>query len=334
MPALICEGLNLKNHMSHIVADVGGTNARFALVRPSMAEIEHMENLKVKDFQNISDAFRHFMRNRDIGEGTRACIAFAGPIDGDQVRLTNGDWSFSVKQTKADLALDRLLLINDFKAQAAALPHITDDQLIFLGGRMPVDGRPKLIIGPGTGLGVAAVVPNRDGNFIIESEGGHIGLSPFSKREIAVHRVLLEQFGRVSAERVLSGSGLRNLHMALLKIDGQEPDRKTESEIISGASDGTSAICVEALDLFFAYLGDVAGDLALAFGSLGGVYIAGGIAPRIYEALAKSEFRARFESKGRLAHMVRDIPTYLVMSEHAGLIGASACLSDSTSRSA
>jgi len=330
MPASICEALNLKNHIPHIVADVGGTNARFALTRPGIAEVEHMETLQVKDFNHISDAFRVFMRGRDIGEGTHACVAFAGPIEGDQVRLTNGDWAFSVEQTRGDLALERLLLINDFKAQAAALPFIPDDHLILLGGGESVVGRPKLVIGPGTGLGVAATVPGPAGHTIIESEGGHIGLSPSTSREMAVHHVLIEKFGRVSAERILCGAGLRNLYAALHTIDGRHLVERTEAEIVSGALDEGSALCVETLDMFFAYLGTVAGDLALAFGSLGGVYIAGGIIPRVYESLATSAFRARFEAKGRLAPMLKNIPTYLVMSEHAGLIGASACLSEST----
>ncbi len=331
MRVSVCEGLNLKTPMPYIVADVGGTNARFALAQPGRAEVEDMETLKVKDFEHISDAFRHFMRSHGIAGRTRACVAFAGPIEGDRVSLTNGGWAFSVEQTRDDLALERLLLVNDFKAQAAAIPYLPDVHLLPVGGGTPMEGRAKLVIGPGTGLGVAAAVPSVNGHLIIESEGGHMGFSPSSARELAVYQVLLKKFGRVSAERILCGAGLRNLYEALHAIDGRELIERTEAEIVSGALNETSEVCEETLAMFFACLGTVAGDLALAFNSWGGVYIAGGIIPRVHEALAKSAFRARFEAKGRLTQTLEKIPTYLVMSEHAGLIGASACLCESTS---
>ena len=171
-----------------IVADVGGTNARFALAAPGGADISDVEILKVGDYAHIGDAFRAYMGNHGLNDVRSACVALAGPIEGDHVRLTNGDWAFSVEQTRSDLVLERLALVNDFKAQAAALPYLPDDQLRLTGGTQPIEGRPKLIIGPGTGLGVGAVVPSQGGYTIIESEGGHIGLSPVSDREIAIHQ--------------------------------------------------------------------------------------------------------------------------------------------------
>ncbi len=311
---------------THIVADIGGTNARFALVDAGSTAIVTTLTLQVKDFGNLTSAFRHFVDELKIVPPRRACIALAGPIEGDHVRLTNGDWSFSIENTRTELGLEQLLLVNDFKAQASALPYFENEQLLLLGGQSPIAGRAKVIVGPGTGLGVAASVPSNGGYTIIQGEGGHMGLSPASDLEMAVHQLLLQQYGRVSAERILCGAGLRNLYLTLNKLQAEADGEKSEAQIVADAIDGTSANCRKALDLFLAYLGAVAGDLALTFGALGGVYIAGGIAPRLVEQIGKSDFRARFEQKGRLAHMVKDVPTYLVLSKHAGLIGAAACL--------
>jgi len=318
----------MMSELPNVVADVGGTNARFALVNPGETEVFNAETLPVKDFENLSSAFRHYANGNGLVGTKRLCVALAGPIDGDDVQLTNGDWAFSISDTRSELGLLSLILINDFKAQAMALAYIGEDQLVLLGGRTPVQGRPKVIVGPGTGLGVAALVPNGERYTVVESEGGHSGLAPTSEHDIAIYRKLLQQYGRVSAERVLCGAGLRNLYSTLGELDGVETGSYTEAEIVEEALAGTDASCLKALDVFLAYLGAVAGDFALTFGALGGVYIAGGIVPRVKDHIANTEFRSRFEAKGRLSYMQKDIPTYLVMSEHAGLIGAAACLND------
>lgn len=321
----------MMSDVPHVVADVGGTNARFALATPGATDVFDPETLQVQDFGSFSSAFRHYARNKGLTDTRRACVALAGPIDGDQVRLTNGAWAFSIEQTRSELGLKKLLLVNDFKAQATALSHIDDEQLILLGGSAPVAGRPKMIVGPGTGLGVAALIPNGAGYTVVESEGGHTGLAPTSQEEIEVYQKLLHQYGRVSAERVLCGAGLRNLYRTLCELDAIAVRPLTEAEVVEEAISGRDAECLKALDMFLAYLGTVAGDLALTFGALGGVYIAGGIVPRVKDHIATTEFRTRFEAKGRLSYMQKDIPTYLVMSEHAGLIGAAACLNEKIS---
>ncbi len=312
-----------------VVADVGGTNARFAMVQPGSTEIYNAETLAVKDFVCLGTAFRDYTSRRGLASAEQACVALAGPIKGDQVQLTNGDWKFSVSQTRSDLGLDKLVVINDFKAQALALAHMDNDHLFSLGGDAPVDARPKVILGPGTGLGVAAVVPTESGFAVVESEGGHVGISPLTDSDIAVYRKLLKQYGRVSAERILCGSGLRNLYRTLCELEDQVIQPFTEAEIVECATQKKDELCLKALNFFMAYLGAVAGDLALTFGANGGVYIAGGIVPRLKDHIAKTEFRHQFEAKGRLAYMVKDIPTYLVTSEHTGLIGAAAHLNTS-----
>lgn len=313
----------------YIVADVGGTNARFALVPPNSTDVYNAETLKVKDFAHIADAFRHYIKNQNITDPDQACVALAGPVEGDQVHLTNGDWAFSVEQTRQDLGLQKLQVINDFKAQAAAIPYLKQDELLLLGGKEPVAGRFKVIVGPGTGLGVAGAIETSDGVLIVQGEGGHIGLSPTTDREMAVHQKLLEQYGRVSAERIVCGSGLRKLHQTLQELDGRSENPRTEAEVVAMALAGDDATCSEALDMFLAYLGAVAGDQALTFGAVGGVYIAGGIVPRVKDYIANSQFRTRFEAKGRLTHMIKNIPTYLVMARKSGVIGAAACLIES-----
>ena len=312
----------------YIVADVGGTNARFGLVRPNGTDVYNTETLQVRDFDHISEAFRSFINKQNLTNPVQACVALAGPVEGDQVQLTNGDWAFSVEQTRVGLGLQKLLLVNDFKAQAAAIPYIKDDQLFLLGGKQPVEDRFKVIVGPGTGLGVAGASKTKDGFLIVQGEGGHIGLSPTTDREIEVHKKLLQQYGRVSAERIICGSGLRNLYQTLQELNKDPKGTMTEAEVVAHALEGDDPVCVEALDIFLAYLGAVAGDLALTFGALGGVYIAGGIAPRVKDYVIGSQFRHRFEAKGRLSHMIKDVPTYLVMSKHAGLIGAAVCLNE------
>lgn len=313
----------------HIVADVGGTNARFALVQPGTMDIYNTETLQVRDFAHIADAFRRYISNQGLSEPNQACVALAGPVEGDQVHLTNGDWAFSIEQTRQDLGLEKLEVINDFKAQAAAISYIGDDQLVLLGGGAPVEDRFKVIVGPGTGLGVAGAVKSQDELLIVQGEGGHIGLSPTTDREIAVHQILLKQYGRVSAERIVCGSGLRKLHQTLRQLDKNPEIARTEAEVVALALAGDDAVCSEALDMFLAYLGAVAGDLALTFGAVGGVYIAGGIVPRVKDYVSTSQFRSRFEAKGRLSHMVKNIPTYLIMSKSSGVIGAAACLKES-----
>lgn len=318
----------MSEELPHVVADVGGTNARFALVAPGTTAVARVQILRVGDFAHITDAFKHFLQQEGLSHPTKACVALAGPVDEDQVRLTNGSWQFSAEQTRQDLGLETLLMVNDFKAQAAAIPYLEGDDLIKLGGGVADDDRFKVVLGPGTGLGVAATIKLENTHLIVQGEGGHIGLSPTTDREIAVHRSLLQLYGRVSAERIICGSGLRNLYKTLREIDGLPDISRSEPEIVADAIAEGDPLCRETLDIFLAYLGAVAGDQALTFGARGGVYIAGGIIPRVKDYIDQSDFRTRFEAKGRLAHVVRDIPTYLVMSRHSGLIGAAACLKE------
>jgi len=307
-----------------LVADIGGTNVRFALVAdaaPGDAGV-----LSTADFPDVTAAAEDYLSRTGGVRPTVACFAVACPVRGDRIVLTNSPWSFSIEAVRRRLGLERLLVVNDFKALGAAVPLLRADERARIGGRDPVAGRPAALLGPGTGLGVAALVPCGDDIEVVEGEGGHIGFAPADEREIELLRLLARRYGRVSAERVLSGPGLVAVHEALATLRGVTAERLDAAQIVERGRAGTDALCRETLDLFCAALGTVAGDLALLFGAHGGVFIGGGIAPRIVELLAHSDFRRRFEDKGRIAGFIADVPAFVITAEMPALSGAAALL--------
>ena len=212
-------------------------------------------------------------------------------------------------------------LLNDFEAVAWSLPHISGDKLQQIGGRQAVEGAPLVALGPGTGLGMAANIPHGHDYLVLSSEGGHSTMAGSTEREDAVIACLRQRFGHVSSERVLSGSGLENLHQALAVLDGIVLPKRRAAEITRDGVEGTCATCRAAIEMFCAMLGTVAGNLALTLGAKGGIYIAGGILRHMPDYLARSQFRARFEDKGRSRKYLEPIPVYLVLDEDVAFIG-------------
>jgi glucokinase len=310
-----------------LLADIGGTNARFALQQAGSEGFADIEVLACGAYPAIEDAVRAYLRNaaaRGLAvEGLRdAAIAIANPVEGDEVSMTNHCWRFSIGALKASLALRTLLVVNDFAALAMSLPHLREEQRERIGGGAELAGKPIGLIGPGTGLGVSGVIPCGGRWIALAGEGGHASFAPVTKQEMKILQALWEEYGHVSAERLLSGMGLELIHRAL---SGQ---RLPAAEITARALDGGSIACRETVDTFCAVLGSVAGNVALTLGATGGMYIGGGIVPRLGRLFAASRFRERFEGKGRLSGYLARIPTWLIVEEYPALRGVAAMLDD------
>ncbi len=311
-----------------LVADVGGTHARFASQFAPGAPLVETGRYACADFPSLQDALRHHIDTRRLPQPAEAAIGIATPITGDAVRMTNNAWSFSIAQMKASLGLQRLLVINDFTALALALPALPASDLQAIGGGSAQAGGAMALIGAGTGLGVSGLLRAEDGSYVpIAGEGGHVSLSTASAEEDAVLGVLRGRFGHVSAERVLSGPGIENLYRALSELRGVPASLANASEVTGAALAGSDAMALDALSLFSSLLGQAAGNLALTLGARGGVYIGGGIVPKLGSAFDAALFRERFEDKGRFAAYLAAIPTLLIKSsDEAALLGASRAL--------
>jgi glucokinase len=311
---------------TRLIGDVGGTNARFGWQTDPAAPLTLIERLPCADFESIDAAIQTYLNNHGLPTPRSCAIGIATPITGDRVQMTNHHWSFSISALKNHYQFEQFMVINDFTALALALPEIARSELHQIGPGAEVEGSPKALIGAGTGLGVSGLIPGGKRDWVpISGEGGHVSLSAQTEEEAAVIAHLRAGFGHVSAERVLSGPGLVNLYNASAAIDSRSPAFDTPEKILQ-ASD-SDPDCKRAVQWFCAFLGSVAGDLALTLGARGGVYIGGGIAPRLLAPLEVSMFRARFEDKGRFRSYLSTIPTSVIVSEHSpALIGAARAL--------
>lgn len=320
--------LNQEITYPRLLGDIGGTNARFAWQATEGAPLTDIATLPAADHATLLDAIRAYLASQGK-TGPRWCaIGIANPITGDRVQMTNHHWSFSISEVKAALGLDRFLLINDFTALALSLPALERHQLRQVGGGDAVEGGPIALLGPGTGLGVSGLLQTPSGQSVpINGEGGHVTLGGATDREDAVIAALRRRYGHASAERALSGPGLVALYEALCEVDGEAARPMTAAAITAAAAVGSDARAVETESIFLSLLGTVAGNLALSLGARGGVYIGGGIVPRLGERILSSAFRSRFESKGRFQAYLAAIPVYVVAAETSpALVGAARAL--------
>ena len=311
-----------------LLGDIGGTNARFAWQAAPGGPLTDIATLPAADHATLLDAIRAYLQTHGKS-GPRWCaIGIANPITGDRVQMTNHHWSFSISDTQDALGLDRFLLINDFTALALSLPALERAQLRQAGGGEPVAGGPIALLGPGTGLGVSGLLHTPTGQGVpLNGEGGHVTLGGVTDREDAVVAALRRRFGHASAERALSGPGLVNLYEALCEVDGVAARPMTAAAVTAAALSGADPVAVEAEAIFFSLLGTVAGNLALSLGARAGVYIGGGIVPRLGERILSSSFRARFEGKGRFQLYLAAIPVFVVAAETSpALVGAARAL--------
>lgn len=312
-----------------LLADVGGTNARFAWQASAGAPISDVRVLPCADYPTLPAAMHAYLDGLNQGRPLAAAIAIANPITGDEVRMTNHHWVFSQSAVKAEFGLQTLQLLNDFTALALALPVLPADELRQVGGTTAVPDAPIALLGAGTGLGVSGLLPDRRGGWLpINGEGGHVTLPAVSARERLVMDGLIQRYGRASAERLLCGQGLVDACAILCAADGV-PERTLAhaAEVTEAALANQLPQAVEALTHFCALLGSVAGNLALTLGARGGVYIGGGIVPRLGDAFERSPFRQRFEAKGRFSAYLQAIPVWVITSSQSpALMGAARAL--------
>lgn len=313
-----------------LVADIGGSNARFGWVAQAGEPVRHIHKLPVVEFESLHAAAEAYLKMISAegvhGRPRRAALALATALEGDRVELTNSHWSFSRRQLTADLALDELQLLNDFEALALSLPRLTSDQVQPVPG--PALAAPQgtlAVIGPGTGLGVGGVIHTPNGWVALPGEGGHMTLAPINDYESDLIAVVRRELPHVSAERLLSGIGLPALHFSVATLEGQPPAQRLTAEQILERST-SDPVCGKTVDQFCAFLGSFAGCVALTLGARGGVYIGGGIVPRLGQRFFQSAFRDRFEAKGRFASYLAGIPCVLITDTLAALSGAALSL--------
>jgi len=318
-----------------LIADIGGTNARFALLHNG--SIKNNITLKGDDYPDFVSAYNDYLakidnpkvNNPEIKKPkiTEAAIAIANPIDGDRIKMTNHDWAFSIEESRLALGLERLIFKNDFAALALSIPFLKPSDLQQIGGGNIKESSPIGILGPGTGLGVSGLIQAGENRWLpIVGEGGHVSLSPSNKRESEILEWCWQEYPHVSAERLVSGMGLQTIYHAINHLNGideQYVKPLLPQQISEKGLKQTDEICEEALDLFCGFLGTVAGNLALTLGAKGGIYIGGGIVPKLGDYFEKSAFRQKFEDKGRFTDYLKEIPVFVIHAKYPALIGIS-----------
>lgn len=315
--------------MKVIAGDIGGTNARFAIIEGNTIIFER--HYPSRDFDKFEDVFAVFVEDAPEPVPSRACLAVAGVLEGNGVEATNIPWTIDGHDLKKRFGLETLHLINDFEAAAWGITVLHKDHLVQIGGGKPISDGPKAVLGAGTGLGQAILAPCSEGYKVLPTEGGHVDFAPRNKEEIRLLRYLMKEFPHVSIERILSGPGLVHIYEFLREERGSREgiffkqsvhEKDRAAFITKHAVQGTDDLCQQTVSMFCSIYGAEAGNLALKCLATGGVYVAGGIAPKILPILSEGGFRQAFESKGRMEKVLKHIPTYVVISPQLGLLGA------------
>ncbi|CAG4890017.1 bifunctional transcriptional regulator/glucokinase [Paraburkholderia saeva] len=317
-----------------LLADIGGTNARFAL-ETGPGEISQVLVYPCAEYPGVAEVIKKYLKDTKIGRVNHAAIAIANPVDGDQVSMTNHDWTFSIEATRRALGFDTLLVVNDFTALAMALPGLTDAQRVQVGGGQRRQNSVIGLLGPGTGMGVSGLIPADDRWIALGSEGGHATFAPADEREDIVLQYARKKWSHVSFERVAAGPGLEIIYRALAGRDKKRvPANVDAPEITRRAIEDNEPLALETVDCFCGILGTFAGNIAVTLGALGGIYIGGGVVPRLGEFFAKSSFRKRFEAKGRFEAYLANVPTYVITAQYPAFLGVSAILAEQLSNRA
>ncbi|NUU23056.1 MAG: glucokinase [Streptomycetaceae bacterium] len=314
-----------------VVADIGGTNARFGVITRPGGRAERIMVLRAAEFPDLETAVGSYLTAVGVdGQPSAMCAAVAGPVTGDRFRFTNGTWALSISETRRRLGVEELHLINDFEALALSLPHLREDDVLVIGDRRPDTALPMAVLGPGTGLGVAGLVPVPGGGWVpLPGEGGHVLLRPGHGEDAEAIDVLRGErggLGLVTAEHILSGPGLTRLYRYVASSQGEPAEALSPADISSRALAGTDHLCTATIEAFCRLLGTFAGGVALTMGARGGVFLAGGVLPRIAELLVKSEFREGFETNPTMAAYLHRISTVLVTAPYPALLGTRAWL--------
>ncbi len=317
----------MRQDYPRLLGDVGGTNARWAWQASAGAPLQNISVSPCTESASLFESATNYLQVHGLAQPRAASIGIATAITGDQVQFTNNTWSFSVAALKSALQVEHCLVINDFTALAMSLPALTASDLQPLGDGVAVPRTAIGLIGPGTGLGVSGLMPDRTGNYsAISGEGGHVTLAPMDAYESDLLAAMRKKFAHVSAERVLSGPGLVNLYRAVCDVEGVVAKDLGPQEVSRAAIAATDLQCATTVRQFSGFLGNVAGNLALSLGATGGVYIGGGVVAQLGSAFDATLFRQRFDSKGRFAAYQRAIPVWLITASTPALVGASRAL--------
>ncbi len=332
MAASLCSASSLPFAGPRLLADVGGTNARFAL-EAAAGTIGLVRVLACAAYPTLAAALRAYLAMPEVaaaaGQGIRhGAIAIANPVSGDQVRMTNHHWAFSIEALRVECGFEVLVVVNDFTALARSLPLLSAAQKVQVGGGAAQAGAPLGLIGAGTGLGVSGLIPAAGGWTALLSEGGHVSFPPMDETEIAILRFAWREFEHVSAERLLSGVGIELIYRALADLRGVPAEAIAAPDIVGRALAGDCALCDAVVEAFCTMLGTIAGNLGVTLGAQGGIYIGGGIVPRLGARFAQSGFRARFEAKGRFRAYLAAVPTFVITAEYPAFLGVSAILAE------
>lgn len=307
-----------------LIADIGGTNARFAIVVDSNAEPKRFPPVKTADYPTLDAAIQAVVLDKTSIIPHSAVLAVAGPIDGDEIDLTNCDWVVRPRRLIEDLGFSDVLVMNDYEAQALAVVALDTKYLKPIGGGTRVDSANRVVIGPGTGLGVAGIVHGANTWIPVAGEGGHVDIGPRDERDYKIFPHLETIGGRVSGEQILCGRGLVNLYKAVAKALGRPAPLSLPEEITSASFDGSDTVAVETVQIFIEYLGRIAGDMALVFMARGGIYLTGGITQKILPVFDAQRFRAAFDNKEPHRNLLEQTPVYVITHDQAPLEGLSA----------
>ncbi|MEZ5537529.1 MAG: glucokinase [Thiolinea sp.] len=319
--------------LKQLVIDIGGTNIRLGLLPEGDLSPRHIVSYKVRDFSGLHEVIAAYLKQAPQHQLKEASVALAGPVDGDVLQLTNHGWRFSASDIRQAFALQRLKVINDFTALALSLPHLKAEELVQLGGGAAETHGAIALLGPGTGLGVSGLVRTAAGFYPLSGEGGHVSLGARTARELEIFTAFRNKYGHMSGERLLSGTGMTEFYQVIRKLDGLDDSALSAEEISSRAVDNSCPSCAEVMTLFCEWLGIVSSNLALTMGATGGVYIGGGIVPKLGNYFLQSGFRRGFEDKGRFREFLQAIPVFVIQEGgQPALVGAASSFDPRFSR--
>jgi glucokinase len=308
-----------------LVGDIGGTNSRFGLVEPGSTQLSRVAVQKNEKFASLEDSIAAYIQSQGLTELASAAVAVAGPVEGEWVALTNRDWRFTRETLRAAAKARKFRLLNDFEALALALPHLDGDDIVQIGGETPSKPAVKIVLGPGTGLGMATLAPLPEGGWMaLPGEVGHISLPVQTREEFDWRETMTLPGVLFESEDAITGGGLLRMYRAV----AEHPALSTPEEVLQAALAKQDAAAVKTLDQFITWLARIAGDAAMTMQARGGVYLAGGIAPSIVDVLKTGTFRTVFQEKGRLAHVMRPIPVYVIVEKFPAFKGCAAAIAD------
>lgn len=313
-----------------LLADIGATNARFC-IEGAPGNFAHIYVLPCADFADIGAAMRAFLERAGVHSVAHCAIAIANPIDGDRIKMTNHHWEFSIEAVQREMSFQRFIVVNDFAALARAIPYLAPADSVKIGGAEAVPGEPIGLVGAGTGLGVGALIQFGTQYKALASEGGHATFSPVDEQELNVLRFAWREHEHVSAERLMAGPGIELIYRALTTRHGAKPESRSTAQIVEFALRESDPLCVETVRCFCAMLGSFSGNLAVTLGARGGIYIGGGVVPKLGDFFLRSAFRERFEAKGRMRAYVTPIPVHIITAYYPAFIGVSAMLDEAMS---